>query len=62
MVGAFQSIVTVEYIRGVKQHGWIPFNGRLFQRNYWERIILDEQSFHRISNCIINNPKKWKGK
>lgn len=60
MVGAFQSIVTVEYIRGVKQSGWKPFNGKLWQRNYWEHIIRDEQSYQRISEYIINNPKNWK--
>lgn len=59
MMGAFQSIVTVEYIRGVKQHGWQPFNGKLWQRNYWEHIIRDEQSYQRISEYIINNPKNW---
>jgi putative transposase len=59
MVGAFQSIVTVEYIRGVKNFGWEPFNGKLWQRNYWEHIIRDEQSYHRIAEYIINNPKKW---
>ena len=59
MVGAFQSIATVEYIRGVKQLGWQPFNRKLWQRNYWEHIIRDEQSYQRISTYIINNPKNW---
>lgn len=59
IVGAFQSIVTVEYIRGVKRLGWQPFNGKLWQRNYWEHIIRNEQSYHRISEYIINNPKNW---
>ncbi len=59
MVGAFQSIVTVEYIHGVKTMGWQPFNGKLWQRNYWEHIIRDEQSYQRISEYIINNPAKW---
>jgi putative transposase len=60
MVGAFQSIATVEYIRGVKQLGWQTFNGKLWQRNYYEHIIRDEQSYQRISDYIINNPKNWK--
>ncbi len=60
IVGAFQSIVTVEYIRGVKNLGWQSFNGKLWQRNYYEHIIRDEQSYLRISEYIINNPKKWK--
>lgn len=59
MVGAFQSIVTVEYIRGVKTFGWTPFNGKLWQRNYYEHIIRNEQSYQTISNYIINNPAKW---
>jgi putative transposase len=59
MMDAFKSITTVEYIRGVKQSGWRPFNGKLWQRNYWEHIIRDEQSYHTISNYIVNNPAKW---
>jgi putative transposase len=32
---------------------------RIWQRNYYEHIIRDEQSYHRISDYIINNPSKW---
>ena len=60
MVGAFQSIVTVEYIRGVKTKNWHPFNKKLWQRNYWENIIRNEQSYNRISEYIFNNPENWK--
>ncbi len=59
MVGAFQSIVTVEYIRGVKNLEWKPFNGKLWQRNYWEHIIRNDNSYQRISNYIQNNPLNW---
>lgn len=57
----FKTMSTNEYIRGVKQLGWQPFNGKLWQRNYWEHIIRDEQSYQRISEYIINNPKNWDG-
>jgi putative transposase len=59
MAGAFQSIVTVQYIRGVKPLNWQPINGTLWQSNYWEHIIRDEQLHHRIAEYIINNPKNW---
>jgi hypothetical protein len=59
MMDAFKSITTVEYIRGVKNLGWPTFNGKLWQRNYWEHIIRDEKSYHRIAEYIVNNPKKW---
>ena len=55
----FKTMTTNEYIRGVKNLGWTRFNGKLWQRNYWEHIIRDEQSYNRISDYIINNPAKW---
>jgi len=61
MMDAFKSITTVEYIRGVKNSGWKPFNGKLWQRNYYERIIRNEKAYETISAYILNNPAKWKG-
>lgn len=31
----------------------------IWQRNYYEHIIRDNKSYHRISQYIINNPEKW---
>ena len=31
----------------------------IWQRNYYEHIIKNEISYQRISQYIINNPKKW---
>lgn len=42
-----------------KQLNLMGFHGKLWQRNYYEHIIRNEQSHHRISNYIINNPAKW---
>lgn len=55
----FKTMTTNEYIRGVKQFDWTRFNGKLWQRDYWEHIIRDEPSYQRISQYIINNPKNW---
>lgn len=60
MMDAFKSITTVEYIRGVKTLGWQRFDGKIWQRNYHEHIIRNEQSYQTISDYIINNPAKWK--
>lgn len=32
---------------------------KVWQRNYFDNIIRNEQSFDRISDYIRNNPKKW---
>jgi REP element-mobilizing transposase RayT len=55
----FKTMTTNEYIRGVKTLKWKPFNGKLWQRNYYECIIRSELSYFRISRYIRNNPKKW---
>ena len=52
-------MTTNEYIRGVKNMGWERFDGKLWQRNYYEHIIRDEKSYTAISEYIINNPAKW---
>lgn len=57
----FKTMTTNAYIRGVKTQHWKPFDGKLWQRNYYENIISNEQSYHRISNYIIQNPQMWKG-
>ena len=56
IVGAFKSITTVEYIRGIKKNNWQTIDKRLWQRNYHEHIIRTEQSYIHISNYITNNP------
>ena len=52
-------MTTNEYIRGVKNLGWDRFDGKLWQRNYYEHIIRNEKSYLAISKYIINNPAKW---
>jgi len=59
MVQWFKTMTTNEYIRDVKQNGWQPFNRKLWQRNYWEHIIRDEESYYKIAEYILNNPLKW---
>ena len=55
----FKTMTTNEYIRGVKNLGWDRFDGKLWQRNYYEHIIRNEKSYLAISKYIINNPVKW---
>ena len=59
VVGAFKSLTTVEYGRGVRKLDWPPFDRRLWQRNYYERVIRDESEFSRVRKYIANNPMEW---
>lgn len=55
----FKTMTTNEYIRGVKQHGWPTFPGKLWQRNYYEHIIRDHADWDRIHRYIESNPANW---
>ncbi|MFH2065883.1 MAG: hypothetical protein ABIK15_11855 [Pseudomonadota bacterium] len=59
IIQAFKSISTHEYMVGVKNSGWAPFPGKLWQRNYWEHIIRNETELNRIQEYILNNPSQW---
>ena len=61
IVQRFKSLTTKRYTDGVKQKNWKPYNGKLWQRNYYEHIIRNDESYIRISEYIKNNPQNWKG-
>jgi REP element-mobilizing transposase RayT len=42
-----------------KQLGLLGFDGKLWQRNYHEYIIRNENSYLKISEYIKNNPLNW---
>ena len=57
IVMAFKSRTTVLYIRGVREAGWPPFDGRLWHRNYYERIVYTPAALTRTRSYINNNPE-----
>jgi putative transposase len=56
----FKTMTTNAYIRGVKEQGWEPFPGKLWQRNYYEQIIRNETHLTAVRQYILNNPANWK--
>ena len=57
IVGAYKSLVANECIKIFKTKN--QFMGKLWQRNYYEHIIRDEQSYQNIAAYILNNPRQW---
>jgi REP-associated tyrosine transposase len=55
----FKAMTTNEYIHGVKSRGWQPFVGTLWQRDFFEHVIRDDESLNRIQEYIITNPQRW---
>lgn len=54
IVGRFKSFTTMKYreLTGMK-------DGLLWQRNFYDHIIRDEDDFLKIYNYIDENPVKW---
>lgn len=59
IIHRFKSWTTTQYRHGVQQNGWPSFPGKLWQRNYYERIIRDENELFRMRQYIQENPLKW---
>jgi len=55
----FKTMTTNKYIRNVRQKNWTAFNGKLWQRNYYEHIIRSEEEMNRIRKYIVENQAKW---
>jgi len=53
IVRGYKSAVT-------KQLNTLGFSGKLWQRNYFERIIFRSELYDRVVNYIDNNPVMWK--
>ena len=59
IIKQFKSLTTKKYIDGVKNHLWQSFDKKLWQRNYYEHIIRNEENTNKIRQYIIENPLKW---
>lgn len=60
IVQSFKRQTTIKYINMVKQNLLPPFDKRIWQRNYHEHIIRNNDEYHRIAEYIQNNPTLWK--
>ena len=63
IIGAYKSLVANECLK-IWKTKWVgatpaPKMGKLWQTNYHEHIIRNQQSYQKISEYIVNNPAKW---
>ena len=55
----FKTMTTNEYIRGVKDSAWSRFDGTLWQRGYYERVVRDEAELEKFREYVFSNPLRW---
>jgi len=58
IIGAYKSLVSNEILKIFKSKN--QRMGKIWQRNYHDRIIRDKASVNRVGIYIKNNPAKWK--
>ncbi len=59
VVQYFKTLTTSRYIHGVRESGWRPFPGTMWQRSYYEHVIRNDEDMHRIRAYITGNPASW---
>ena len=55
----YKTQTTNEYIRGVKNGMYPPFEQHIWQRNYYEHIIRSQDDYDNIWQYIEDNPLNW---
>jgi len=54
LVGAFKTVSTKRINQAMGTPGAV-----VWQRNYWERVIRNEEEMNRIRQYIVDNPARW---
>jgi len=58
VVGAFKSLSARGWLKWVRENE-SDKSARLWQRNYYDRVIRNEMELNRIRQYIRNNPAQW---
>lgn len=56
----FKSLATFRCIQHVREEGWPPFQERLWQPNYHDRILREDHGLQLIERCSRRNPARWR--
>ena len=59
IIGWFKTMTTNEYITNVKNNIFPTFDKNIWQRNYYEHIIRNENDYIAAAEYILKNPLKW---
>lgn len=59
LVQTFKRHTTVEYTKLVKSGVLPPFEGRIWQRSFYDHVIRNQEDFDDIYRYIEENPQRW---
>jgi putative transposase len=59
LIQRFKTITTKLYIDGVKSGEYPPFEKKIWQKSFYDRIIRNEQGYLETWRYIDENPRNW---
>ena len=59
VVERFKSLTTKRYGDGVRTQGWPPYDGHLWQRGFYDRIVRNQYDLGKFRRHIDANPARW---
>ncbi len=62
VIGAFKSLTTVDYSRGVREGRFPPYDRLLWQRSFQDRIVQSEWRLEDLRRYVEGNPGRWQEK
>ena len=62
VIRSFKNIVMSEWRRGVLERGWPRYDMKLWHRDYFDRIIRNDEELEAIREYIRGNPARWSEK
>lgn len=60
IVDWYKTMTTNEYIRMVRKGDVPPFEGKLWQRSFYDHVIRGDEDYLRVWEYIASNPAKWR--
>ncbi|MBW2181263.1 MAG: transposase [Deltaproteobacteria bacterium] len=58
IIDAFKSKCSMEYLKYIKENK-LNASGQIWQRSFYDHVIRNAKSFHKIREYIMNNPLNW---
>lgn len=58
IICTFKSLCTNQWLKYIKENN-LDTRGKFWQRNYYEKIIRNEEQLNKARQYIIDNPTKW---
>ncbi|MCQ9207999.1 MAG: transposase [Omnitrophica bacterium] len=58
IIGSFKSKCAIDCLKYIRKNN-LNKSAKIWQRSFYDHIIRDERSLHKIRKYIINNPLTW---